>query len=225
MTQLILWILLGLYAVDVGLHLFACFTRRTKLRRPTKVLLMPLLCGCYWTLTLALGSRPNAFVIAALLCGCLGDAFLLFPKQGVLLLCGMAAFALGHVLYVAAMLATEPILRWPIFVCIAFVLGWVVILRVALVSKAPKRLHAPGYAYGLLLSGTAICACYLMLMRRLPNWYMLSFLGGVLFMTSDTILVRREYLRSTRYGNFWVMLTYILAQTCLVTGFALNGGI
>ena len=43
-------------------------------------------------------------------------------------------------------------------------------------------------------------------------------------MLSDTILTGNQYRKELKHGNFYVMLTYILAQSLLILGFVLNGG-
>ena len=40
-------------------------------------------------------------------------------------------------------------------------------------------------------------------------------------MVSDTILTGQQYRKETKHGNFYVMLTYIIAQSLLVLGFVL----
>lgn len=54
--------------------------------------------------------------------------------------------------------------------------------------------------------------------------YLVAFVGGLFFMLSDTILTGNQYRKELKHGNFYVMLTYILAQSLLILGFVLNGG-
>ena len=54
--------------------------------------------------------------------------------------------------------------------------------------------------------------------------YLIAFVGGLFFILSDTILTGQKYRRETRHGNFYVMLTYIIAQDLLILGLALSGG-
>ena len=208
------------FAADVVLQLIACFRRMLWLRRITKVLLMPLLAVLY----VLFAPKPHAFVIIALLLGCLGDLFLLFQKKHITMLLGMCAFALGHIFYIGAMLTTKPGFHLSACLCLLIAVGWMLFVVRKLLPTAPKSLRKPGFFYALLLSGTCLFALYLLLSTQ-KMWYLLSFAGGCLFMISDTILTGQKYRRETKHGNFYVMLTYILAQFCLVTGFALNGGI
>ena len=218
----IFWFILAcaLFAAAVALHLIACYRRMPKLRRITKPLLMPLLAAMY----ALIAQTPHAFVIVALLCGWLGDVFLLFTKRNIFMLLGMAAFALGHVFYIGAMLSTNPPLHLYVLILLLLAAAWVLFVVKKLLPTAPKSLRIPGLCYAVLLSGTALCALYLLFSTQ-RLCYLVSFVGGLLFMLSDTILTGQKYRKETRHGNFYVMLTYILAQMLLVGGFALNGGI
>ena len=208
-----------LFTVDAVLQLIACFRRMLWLRRITKVFLMPLLAAFY----VLFAAKPHAFVIVALLLGGLGDLFLLFQKKHLTMLLGMCSFALGHVFYIGAMLTTKPGLHLSSLLCLLIAAGWMLFVVKKLLPTAPKSLRKPGFFYALLLSGTCLFTLYLLLSTQ-KMWYLLSFAGGCLFMISDTILTGQKYRRETKHGNFYVMLTYILAQLFLVTGFALNGG-
>ena len=210
----------SLFAVDVALHLIACYRRMPKLRRVTKVFLMPLLAAMY----ALIAQKPHAFVIVALLCGALGDVFLLFSRRNLLMLLGMVAFALGHLFYIGAMLSTEPPLRLIVLILLIPAAAWIFFVVKKLLPTAPKSLRAPGLCYAVLLCTTALCALYLLLTSQ-NLCYLVSFIGGLSFMLSDTILTGQKYRKETRHGNFYVMLTYILAQLLLVGGFVLNGGI
>lgn len=207
------------FVADAGLQLVACFRRMLWLRRVTKILLMPLLAACY----MLFAPTPHAFVIVALLLGCLGDLFLLF-KRSMTMLLGMCAFALGHVFYIGAMLTARPGWHLAALLCLFIAVCWMLFVVKKLLPTAPKSLRKPGFFYALLLAGTCLFALYLLLCTQ-SIWYLVSFAGGCLFMISDTILTGQKYRRETKHGNFYVMLTYILAQATLVTGFALNGGI
>lgn len=209
-----------LFLADTALQLIACFRRMVWLRRITKVFLMPLLAAIY----ILYAAKPHAFVIVALFLGCFGDVFLLFQKKHMTMLLGMCSFALGHVFYIGAMLTTKPGFHLSALLCLLIAAVWMLFVVKKLLPTAPKPLRKPGFFYALLLSGTCLFALYLLLSTQ-KMWYLLSFAGGCLFMISDTILTGQKYRRETKHGNFFVMLTYILAQLFLVAGFALNGGI
>lgn len=213
-------IILGTLFICVSVvHLIACFRRMPKIRTATKVLLMPLLCALYCVS--AKEVRP--LVIVALAFGWLGDVFLLFKGSKLGMLLGIASFALGHVFYIGEMLSGYPAPHVLMLVPIALCAVWLVFVYKKLIPYAPKSLRKPGFLYALLLSWTGLSALYLLLVtQKMP--YLVAFIGGLFFMLSDTILTGNQYRKELKHGNFYVMLTYILAQSLLILGFVLNGG-
>ena len=216
-TRLFPIILFGsLFVCASLLHLVACYRRMPKLRSVTKVLLMPLLC----TLYLFAVSEPRLLVLAALAFGWLGDIFLLFKSRRIFMLLGICSFALGHVFYVGAMLSAYPAPHMLMLIPIVLCVVWLAFVYKKLLPYAPKSLRKPGFVYALLLSLTALLALYLLLVTQKIG-YLIAFIGGLFFMLSDTLLTGQQYRKELRHGNFYVMLTYIIAQGLLVLGLAL----
>ena len=213
-------IILGALFVGVSvLHLAACYRRMPKIRTVTKTLLMPLLGALYCVSA----KEISPLVVTALAFGWLGDVFLLFKGSKLGMLLGIASFALGHVFYIGAMLSCYPSPHVLMLVPLALCAVWLVFVYKKLIPYAPKSLRKPGFLYALLLSWTGLSALYLLLVtQKLP--YLVAFIGGLFFMLSDTILTGNQYRKELKHGNFYVMLTYILAQSLLILGFVLNGG-
>ena len=210
----------ALFLCDAALHLIACYRRYPKLRTVTKALLMPLLCALYAVSV----PKPRLLVVAALVFGWLGDVFLLFKNGRLSMLLGICSFALGHIFYIGAMLSAHPSFHVLMLIPIALCALWLTFVYKKLIPYAPRSLRKPGFLYALLLSWTGLSALYLLLLtQRFP--YLVAFVGGLFFMVSDTLLTGQQYRKETRHGNFYVMLTYIIAQSLLVLGFALLGGL
>lgn len=213
-------IILGALFFGVSaLHLAACYRRMPKIRTVTKTLLMPLLGALYCVSA----KEISPLVVTALAFGWLGDVFLLFKGSKLGMLLGIASFALGHVFYIGAMLSGYPSPHVLMLVPLVLCAVWLVFVYKKLIPYAPKSLRKPGFLYALLLSWTGLSALYLLLVtQKLP--YLVAFIGGLFFMLSDTILTGNQYRKELKHGNFYVMLTYILAQSLLILGFVLNGG-
>jgi YhhN-like protein len=163
--------------------------------------------------------------------GCIGDLLLaeLFPfPQPVL--GGMAAFGLGHIAYIAALLLvgnqlhlTAPAARfgaWSAWVLIGL-LGWYfLVLR----GHTPTLLHWAALPYALLLASTAGFATSLALQ---DSTFLLLALGAALFLLSDLILAAQLFnnLQFPLIGDV-IWLTYGPAQMLIVytLGRALLGG-
>jgi uncharacterized membrane protein YhhN len=162
----------------------------------TKVLLMP---------ALALAVLPVAppLLLGALAAGWLGDIFLL--ADGTWFLIGMAAFAAGHLCYIALFArGGRP--------HVVAILGYAVVWAVMIVLLWPDlgALRLPVAGYSLLLATTAV-------MSTNAGWR--AGLGGALFLISDTMIAMglADWSRPPAV-DFWIMLTYVAAQYLLATG-------
>ena len=100
MQTVVLWILKGLFLPLSIVHVYSCFADRMALRRGTKPFLLLTLAAIY-----LLGARVfHPLVFAALLCGFAGDTLLIFSDGNRrFFFLGAAAFAAGHVLFLAAL--------------------------------------------------------------------------------------------------------------------------
>lgn len=209
----------ALFFIVSVVHLVACYGRYPRLRSVTKVLLMPLLLAAYC----CFGAPVRLLVVCALAFGWLGDVLLLFKRSSILMLCGICAFALGHIFYVGAMLSEKPGLHFSVLICLALCALWLTFVYKNLLPCAPRPLKKPGFLYALLLSLTCLTALYMLLVTSKIAW-LVAFVGGLFFMVSDTMLTSQEYRKEMKHGNFYVMLTYIAAQALIITGFLLSGG-
>ncbi|MET7682978.1 lysoplasmalogenase [Streptomyces sp. NPDC005423] len=172
-----------------------------------KPLLMPLLAAC--------AARRGAprLLVAALLFGWGGDLLLLSDSDPAFL-AGMASFAAGHVCYLV--LFTSYGSPRPTSRARAALLapGYAValIVTVALLWPGlPGELRIPVAGYSALLAATACAAA----VRSGP----VAGLGGVFFLVSDTLIATGVAgLPQPPRPDFWIMLTYIAAQSLLVKG-------
>lgn len=153
--------------------------------------------------------------------GCLGDIFLaeLLPlKQPVL--AGIAAFGLGHVAYIAAILSfanahrlDAPGPRWGAEVAwllVGLVAWYLVVYR----GGQPGMLHYAALPYALLLASTAGFATGLALQAA---EFVLLAIGAVLFLASDLILAAELFNgRSFPLIGDVIWLTYGPAQALIV---------
>lgn len=207
--------LLTAFVLAALVHLCACLAGYETLKRVTKPLLLPLLLAFY----LLSAGTTHWLMIPALLFGFLGDVALELPRpagenggSSPFLLAGLGAFLLGHLFYIAVFLrgmATPPPL-WTAAAAVCFTLAlFLVIFR----SLRPHMggLMLPGTAYLLVLLAMACTAAVSGLTAGAP----VRILGGVLFVASDYILARSILLGKARYTDFFVMLTYIAAQSAL----------
>ena len=75
-------------------------------------------------------------------------------------------------------------------------------------------MRIPVMVYGLVISSMLWMAAMLVT----KSWGWLLVMGAVLFVASDSLLSVRLFVNAFDYDAFWVMLTYLGAQLCLVYG-------
>lgn len=201
-------------------HLAACGLGKSRLRYFTKLLLMPLVAALYC----ALVDRPAPAVLAAMFCGWAGDFFMIYKHRDAFLAAGMAAFGLGHILYVARIGVIAAAAQPRLFTALAGTLvpgAVAVIIFVVLRRRIPKQLRLPGLLYGLLLASLG-SAAFIALRAGAPGGaYLLA--GGCLFLCSDGILSFETFRDGdSNAADVAVMLTYIAAQTLLAIGFSMG---
>lgn len=201
-------------------HLAACGLGKSRLRYFTKLLLMPLVAALYC----ALADRPVPAVLAAMFCGWVGDFFMIYKHKDAFLAAGMAAFGVGHILYVAHIGVIAAAAEPRLFTALAATLvpGAVAIVIFAVLRRRiPKQLRLPGLLYGLLLASLG-SAAFIALRAGAPGGaYLLA--GGCLFLCSDGILSFETFRDGdSNAADVAVMLTYIAAQTLLAIGFSMG---
>lgn len=201
-------------------HLAACGLGKSRLRYSTKLLLMPLVAALYC----ALAGRPAPAVLAAMFCGWAGDFFMIYKHKDAFLAAGMAAFGVGHILYVAHIGVIAAAAEPRLFTALAATLvpGAVAIVIFAVLRRRiPKQLRLPGLLYGLLLASLG-SAAFIALRAGAPGGaYLLA--GGCLFLCSDGILSFETFRDGdSNAADVAVMLTYIAAQTLLAIGFSMG---
>lgn len=184
--------------------------------RIVKPLLMPLLLVFYLVSTKA----PNVFLVLALVCGFLGDTFLL--GSGAFFACGLFAFLLGHVFYITVFLKSLDFMALPPLFLISAVLLYVLycipVSRRLLPSVEPK-LRPAVILYMTCLLGMS-CSSLLRYACASGVQFWLPFLGSLLFVSSDTMLAFRVFKKkSSGNSGAAVMVTYLLAQLMIVSGF------
>jgi len=159
-----------------------------------------------------------AFTLAALVLSLAGDVFLMLPAD--LFVAGLASFLLAHLAYVGAFNPTAP----PIGATLA---GVAVVLAVGLPpyrrlargmrDSGQSRMVVPVALYFAAIGAMVVSA---IATAGRPDWdaghSALAIAGAALFMTSDSLIGWRRFVRPLRHGDLAVIVTYHLAQAALV---------
>ncbi|HEY7342845.1 MAG TPA: lysoplasmalogenase family protein [Ktedonobacterales bacterium] len=154
--------------------------------------------------------------------GFVGDLLLadaLPVKHGFL--AGMAAFALGHIAYIAAILSLTPQIQWAVVgvALLVGLVGWYVVVFRG--GKDAMRLRWAALPYALLLATTAGLAVELAIQTSV---FLPLALGAALFLASDLLVAGQRFgrMRFPHIGDA-VWLIYGPAQMLIV--YAVNSAL
>lgn len=179
----------------------------------SKPLIVPSLALFCWLLLTREGVRGRRVttLMLAMAFGALGDVLLMFSDQGFFL-AGLFAFLIGHLFYLCTIPYPDKNGHKRIF---SFV---ILALLITIMSIASQLFAVKGFM-GMCVTAYAcvfafvIHAGIMAAIETKSRLYVVTVIGYVLFVISDTILATGVFtdLKVPMRG-FWVMLTYILAQ-------------
>lgn len=169
----------------------------------TKPLLLPILILLYHVVS---KSRSNLFIYG-LVFSFLGDVFLLFNWGFIP---GLASFFVAHIFYI---LTFRKRIKQHIYsfipVLALYLTGLIVFLFPYL-----NEMKIPVILYGIVITTMLYCA-----VCSQNQWLII---GALLFVCSDTLLSFNVFCDKYIWREILVMLTYVVAQTCLVFGIKRN---
>lgn len=207
-------IALAVFIFTGMVHGLALIFKWKKIRIVSKVCLLPPLIVFYIL-------RADRFLPAVVAAGCfgwLGDIFLLKIEKSRYFTLGLAGFLLGHLCYILAILSVVGNFHLPLLgisTAAAVPLG-ILVLRAI---KPEGAMRIPTIIYGIVILIMSLCAFQLMLFRR-DAAGIAVFTGSLFFLYSDSVLAYFTFRTTPEYGHLLVMLTYSIAQGCLVAGLA-----
>ena len=210
-----------------SVHLFACFFVKEKIRKTTKVLIMPLLLLLYLNITANsnddLIQKRTKLVANGMLLGFQGDFLLLFENEKCFVI-GLVSFLAGHFLYIFAIARTiKDFLNIPflIFINLSFsIISKIIAEKYVLPKRKFDFFLLLMYSYVFTLSILNSFSLYFLIYNRSIAAITL-FSGTFLFLISDAILSRNAFVSEIKNGRFLVMLTYISAQTLIALSMTL----
>lgn len=212
-------LLILFFAVSLG-ELLSGFINVPELHLVCKPMILLTLGAYYW---LSAGAHRNTMVVLAILFSLAGDVLLMFDAGNELFfIFGLLAFLTSHLFYIFAYRqhqwsAVEDKLKGIQKIRLAFPIvlagtGLMVVLYDALGS-----LKIPVMVYALVLVVMVLNALF-RYGRTSPKSFWLVFGGAAFFMLSDSLLAINKFLTPIANSGTWIMLTYIVAQYCIVSG-------
>ena len=212
------YIFLGLFAVASIIQLIFAFIENQRLRRKEKFLCL-LMLGL--AAVFAFPNEPLIYVGAFL--GMIGDILVLRSKTFKI---GTLAFLLGHLCYIFEALwrivGFENLLWWhPVVIVCSFI---AIFIAMALICKfRTKHTNLDVFGQSIYFSvQVAYLPIFIIAMSIVGSYMYLSLIGACLFIISDAILVQNHFGKKWKRYDFYIMLTYLLAELLIILGFALT---
>ena len=215
---IVTYIFLGLFLVASILQLSFAFIENQKLRRKEKIVCMMML-GL--AAVFAFPNQPLIYIGAFL--AMIGDWCVLRKKTFNI---GVVAFFLGHLAYIFEcmfMIIGENNIRW--FHHVIFIVTYIVVALAvfAACKKYTKHSMLNNIAQSLYF---AILAVYIpvfaLAIKVVGSYIFLSLIGCLVFILSDSILVLNHFGAKFKRHDFYIMLTYLIAEFLIILGFALT---
>jgi uncharacterized membrane protein YhhN len=204
------------FGVLAGVDLTGIAAEVPALHNIAKPLLLPFLL-VYLLVSVKKAAGKN-IIITALFFSWLGDVFLLLEKPGnSFFIFGLASFLITHLLYIYYFVNTIKINFRSLLTPGAAIVIYGIAL-VWLLFPFLNDLKIPVIIYALV-----ICTMLVSSIGAYKNTFkpagQLFVLGAFFFVLSDSLLAINKFYSSFAYAGVWVMLTYCLAQFCIVTAF------
>lgn len=216
-------IFLSIYLLFASLYVIFSAHYVVKIRYLSKPFLMVFL-----ILAVLFSTYEYTILIAGLIFDLIGDIMLLNRKSNKIFVLGGLCFFVGHILYnvqFITLLATKTeFFAYPLGYVLTVAEFVVFLVLILLLVKYRYRLR------GKLL---VICSLYfatlflliplaINLVIQLNIWCLFILLGVILFAISDTLIFVSKFKRPhLKYRNFFVAITYALAQLLIIVGMLL----
>jgi uncharacterized membrane protein YhhN len=201
------------YGLAAFANIYAIQRERHTVRLVSKVFLVPLLVLFY-----IFNSEALSFsIIFAMIFSWCGDILLVNPRK-FRLYAGIAGFLAAHILYVIAFIDLVPEVTIMTFI---FLFLLILLIECFWVLKLPMPNNNKFFIiiYGIAIGLLVVSSLHVFM------WYknmvsILLVIGSILFFISDVVLGYFNTMETmTKNALTVVMLSYIIAQACIVIGY------
>ena len=179
-----------------------------------KPLIMPSL-AAYFFFSVKEKNKLAFLIIIALLFSWIGDVMLMFEEvKPIYFMLGLVSFLLAHLTYIFVFNKSSRDFKPKIFTySTGFLLVLFGFLMLLLMWSGLGNLKIPVIIYTSMIMLMGISALF-----RKAHGASLVLVGAILFIASDSLLALNKFYQDFEAAEFWVMLSYILAQYFIVTG-------
>lgn len=197
-------------------HLVFCYMEKELARKISKPF-----CVAFLVVALAFYVPNQPLVYIGLALGWLGDVFLLKKHKMWPFALGMISFLVGHVCYIIAMILIAKPDHYAYFLIMAL---YVILFVVCIFRRINKVVRTKPLAFGgtvylavlsLDLAWAIICC-----IRGNFDHCILAVLGAICFLISDLYLAYTSFVSNRKRRDFYIMVTYLLAQAMISLGLA-----
>jgi uncharacterized membrane protein YhhN len=201
------------YGLAAFANIFAIRLEKHFIRLVSKICLMPLLMLLYISKS---GALSFSVIVAIIFSWC-GDILLVNPRKFTLC-AGIAGFLAAHILYIIAFIDLTPKVN-----VMAFVFSFLFILAIEcfLALKSPVLTSNKFLiiVYGIVISLLIVSALQVFMWHK-NAFSIVLVIGSILFFISDAVLGYFNTIKTmTKNALTVVMVSYSVAQACLVIGY------
>ncbi|MBI1343882.1 MAG: lysoplasmalogenase [Terrimonas sp.] len=211
------WVLLFMAVLAADLLLI--YFGKDTLRYLSKSLLLIVLGSYFFTAVRASGSKLTKWIILALVFSWLGDVLLMFEQQDTrFFMAGLVAFLVAHFFYITffSTIQREESSKRQVMLGVIAVVWYFILMKLIQPAKLGD-LSVPVRIYGAVIMIMLWMALQMLYINnKWAGWFMVA--GAILFVVSDSTLAINKFYQSFNHAGVAVMLTYGLAQLCLVEG-------
>lgn len=195
----------------------------------SKPLLMPVLILLLYTGT-KFQTWFDKLILGGLLFGWMGDILLMFNNNDLFVF-GLAAFLIGHILYIFAFVNNIRKSSYHLSAVNKFVLALLPIFYLVVLysylfphinqSEVNKPFLIPVTVYAVVIVTMTLFSLWRI---GSSNKFSVTFLivGAFTFVISDSLIAINKFVTPIPYANLFIMFTYCLAQLWIVTGSILH---
>lgn len=194
------------------------FANITWLRFYIKPLICPIL--IIYIFQNSVDPKSLSLIILSLIFACLGDTLLMWEQ---LFIIGLIAFLIAHIFYIIEFFKHIEYqkLAKPRYLLFTGIILAIVFIFYNLISGNLNDLKLPVIVYMAIISIMLILA----VLSKNSVGYMQVLIGAILFMVSDSTLAYAKFTQNFMYSSVVVIITYMLAQYCIINGCIKRGTI
>ena len=203
-----------LYSLCLSINIISILHEKNVVRIVSKICLIPVLLVYYFIKS----DDPSLIIMLALAFSWSGDILLINPQK-IRLYAGVLNFFIAHILYVFVffvLISDFNILIFVISLLLILSVEYLILLKI----NIPNTHKFPVFIYGIAL-GLVIVITLQVFVSHKNIIGILPLIGSVLFFVSDSVLLYFNTIRKmTKNALAFVMLSYGIAQACIVAGFS-----